>query len=145
MSCDFSLDHVCLFITSIIFQILFLWEPVIWVEARCSYFWHSSLAEFVPLTLFFPMFPFGPPENIRKPLVFRAFTTHVLPKENIKEEKKLLYLSFEVPNVQKRSFYIYHLKCQTKERERTDSFQRVFLLNKDWDLFLWCCYFLAII
>ena len=27
----------------------------------------------VPLTLFFPMFHFDPPENIRKPLVFRGF------------------------------------------------------------------------
>ena len=25
------------------------------------------------LTLYFPMFPFDPPENIRKPLVFRYF------------------------------------------------------------------------
>ena len=27
----------------------------------------------VPLTLFFPMFPFDPPENIKKPAVFICF------------------------------------------------------------------------
>ena len=33
----------------------------------------SKYVENVTLTLFFPMFPFDPPENIRKPLVFGCF------------------------------------------------------------------------
>ena len=59
-SCSFSLGHVCLFIAFIDSQIQFLWDPVILTDARCSYFWHSSLAEFV-LDSFLPNVPFWSP------------------------------------------------------------------------------------
>ena len=42
------------------------------------------------LTLFFPMFSFGPPENIRKPKVFRFQGD----QEGTLGKKKLIFFSF---------------------------------------------------
>ena len=67
-------SHWFLFTKKRVYQRVF---PILLVpssESDDSFTWQFSFTDTFEiqgsLTLFFPMFPFDPPENIRKPLVF---------------------------------------------------------------------------
>ena len=72
---------------------------------------------------------------------FRAFRTYVLPEGNIKEEKKLSHLTFEVPNVLERKllplkFVARNESKRNKEKEVIVFIKECCLLDADRALFL---------
>ena len=74
------------------------------------------------LTLFFPMFPFDPPENIRKPKVFWCFQG---------DQKRTLgrkRLVFSFPSFFRLCFFTL-LKCETLDISGYSNYAKVFIVR----------------